>query len=205
MTNPNLDTERDQVLFALHKECSNPTAEQIAGWIKRYPQFADDIRAHAAILKDWAAQEGLPVLQPSEAMISRSHSRAMEALFRAQQAATAETAVASATSFDDIFAMRSVDVPELSRKLNITRGILAALVSGRMLAPVGERLVAAITGVLSISRDTFNACVQHAIANPRLGYAKADGTPGVIARSYEDLVRASSMPEERKRYWLGEE
>ena len=49
--------DRDEVLFAFHQTCTDPTAEQIIEWVERFPQFADDIRAHAAILKDWAADE----------------------------------------------------------------------------------------------------------------------------------------------------
>ncbi len=205
MNDPNSTNERDQVLFALHRECNNPTAEQIITWIERYPQFADDIRAHAAIIKDWVAREGRPVLEPSEAMLSRSHSRAMDALYKAQIAPVPAQAGATASTFDQIMASRGTDVPELARKLNIARGVLSALVSGRMLAPVGERLIAALTSTLSISRDLFNGALQSAQAAPRLGHAKADGTPRVIPRSYEDLVRASSMSADRKQYWLGED
>ena len=205
MTDTNRNDERDVVLFALHRECSNPTAQQIIQWIEKYPQFADDIRSHDAILKDWAAREGLPVLEPNAAMISRSQSRAMNALHKAQMAPVAEQAGAATRTFEQIMASCGTDVPQLSRKLNIGRGVLAALVSGRMLAPVGERLITAFMSSLSITRDAFNAALQSALATPRLGHAKAEGTPSVIPRSYQDLVRASSMPDDRKHFWLGED
>jgi hypothetical protein len=205
MTISNTNTDRDAVLFTFHKECNNPTAAQIADWIIRYPQHADEIRAHAAIIKDWAAREGLPVTEPDAGMMSRSRSRAMDALYKAQQAASAAQSGATASTFDQIFAMRGTDVPALSRKLDISRGILAALVSGRMIPPVGERLVAALTDALSMTVQMFNAALQRANDSPRLGQAKAEGTPGVIPRRYEDLVLASPMSDERKRYWLGED
>jgi hypothetical protein len=189
----------------LHRECSNPTAEQIVKWIEQYPHLADDIRSHAAIIKDWAAREGLPMLEPSEAMVSRGHSRAMDALHKAQTARSAESAGANALTFDQIMASCGTDVPQLSRKLHIARGVLSALVSGRMLPPVGERLIAALTSCWSISREVFNDALQSALASPRLGHAKAEGIPSVIPRSYEDLVRASSMTADRKQYWLGED
>lgn len=204
MSDTNRKDERDEVLFALHRECSNPTAQQIIQWIEKYPQFADDIRAHAAILKDWAASEAFPVLEPSGAMLSRSQSRAMDALHKAQIAPLAERAGAETRTFEQIMASCGTDVPQLSRKLNIGRGILSALVSGRMLAPVGDRLVEAFMSSLSITQDVFNAALQYAQATPRLGHAKAEGTPTVIPRTYEELVRASSMLDDRKRFWLGE-
>jgi len=33
------DSERDSVLFEMHKVLPNPTAEQIIEWVKRYPQL----------------------------------------------------------------------------------------------------------------------------------------------------------------------
>ena len=92
MNNPNMNKERDEVLFALHKEYTNPTAEQIMAWVKRFPQYADDIRSHAAIIKDWVARECMPVLTPSEAMLSRGQSRAMNILYKAKRMVTNETA-----------------------------------------------------------------------------------------------------------------
>ena len=85
MNDPNRTKERDDVLFALHRECSNPTADQIITWIERYPQFADDIRSHAAIIKDWVAREGEPVLVPSEVMLSRGQSCTMDTFHKAQR------------------------------------------------------------------------------------------------------------------------
>jgi hypothetical protein len=54
MTDLAKTTERDEVLFAFHEAFERPTAADIIEWTKRYPQFADDIRAHAAIAWDWA-------------------------------------------------------------------------------------------------------------------------------------------------------
>jgi hypothetical protein len=47
---------RDDALWAFHLACERPTAEQITDWTRRYPQFAEDIRAHAAVARDWAAR-----------------------------------------------------------------------------------------------------------------------------------------------------
>jgi len=199
------DTERDEVLFELHKTLTNPTAKQILKWVKRYPQFADDIRAHAAIMKDWSAREAMPAVEPDAAMLSRGHSRVMEALYEARTAsATAGNKVAALT-FEQIMAASKSDVPTLSRKFGIKRGILAALVGGRMLPPVGDRLVEKLTECWAITVDTLYRAMQIALENPHLGHAKAESTPTVIPRSYEELVRASSMTEEEKKYWLGEE
>lgn len=54
----------DDVLFAFHQACLRPTAEEIIDWTTRYPQFADDIRAHAGVARDWAARKTEPVCIP---------------------------------------------------------------------------------------------------------------------------------------------
>lgn len=204
MNNPKTDKKRDEVLFALHKECTNPTAEQIMDWVKRFPQYADDIRSHAAIIKDWVARETLPVLEPSEDLVSRSQSRAMNALYKAQTNTVPETSDEDAT-FEQLMSSRGTDVPALAREIDISRGILAALVGGRMLPPAGDRLAEALMSYLDITRNIFNNAHEAACVTPRLGHAKAKSTPNVIACSYEELIRASSMPNERKQYWLGED
>ncbi len=46
---------RDDVLYAFHEECERPTAADIVIWAAKYPQFAEDIRTHAAIARDMNA------------------------------------------------------------------------------------------------------------------------------------------------------
>ena len=75
MNEHNRMDELDEVLFAFHRACANPSADEIIAWTSRYPQFADDIRAHAAILKDWAARGNLPADEPHELMLTRARSR----------------------------------------------------------------------------------------------------------------------------------
>lgn len=205
MTDQNRTEDRDEVLFAFHRACNDPTAEQIIEWTGRFPQFADDIRAHAILLKDWAARESLPADEPDETMLARGRSRALDALYNAEVALASEETSTSPRSFEQIMYACRKDVPQLARDLDIARSILAALVGGRMLAPVGGRLVAALMAALAITRDAFNDALQLALATPRLGHAKADGTPTVIPQTYEEVIRNSSMTDERKQHWLSED
>ena len=101
MNNQNPTDDRDEVLFALHRACTDPTAEQIIEWVNRFPQFGDDIRAHAVILKDWAAREGLPMEEPDEVMLSRSRSRALDAVYNASITRGFDPSSASARSFGE--------------------------------------------------------------------------------------------------------
>ena len=74
-----------------------------------------------------------------------------------------------------------------------------------MLAPIGKRLVNALTRALNITVAAFNAALQRALNSPRLGHAKADGPPTVTPRPYEEVIRSSNMAPERKEYWLSDD
>jgi hypothetical protein len=79
MTETNRTEDRDEVLFAFHQECMRPTSEQIADWARRYPQFAEDIRAHAAVAWDWAEEDAPEVGELDESLVARGYSRALNA------------------------------------------------------------------------------------------------------------------------------
>lgn len=204
MNTPTANQERDEVLFAFHQECTNPTAQEIINWVNRYPEYADDIRSHAALMKDAAARESLPTADLSPEMISRAQSRVMDALHRARVNCGVE-AGASVMTFEQVMAKTNTNVPDLARKLNIARSVLASLINGRMLAPVGDRLRSELTNIWRISQEQFDQAVRRALAAPSVSHAKSEGTPAVIPRSYAEVVHASSMPDARKRYWLGED
>jgi hypothetical protein len=204
MTRKDPTPNRDEVLFAFHQASTRPTGELILDWIERYPEFADDIRAHAAVSRDWAAREAEPIEEPSEVLLARAYSRTLSALYDAEVAAAAD-APATSQSFHDMLARRGEDIPGLARTLVIARGVLAALFNGGMLAPVGDRLVDSLVTRVTRTREAFDNALRLTLASPRLGHAKSKTTPKVIARSFEEIVRDSDMSEERKRYWLGKE
>jgi hypothetical protein len=202
MSTPDPNDARDEVLFAFHQACEQPTTEDVVEWTRRYPQYADDIRAHAAVARDWAAREGLPFLEPDETLLARGHSRVLNALYDAEVAA--RTGGKACESFQQIMAARGTDVPRLARELNVARSVLADLVNGGVLAPVG-RLATALTRALDITAGAFDAALQLALNAPRLGHAKADGAPTIIPRPYEEVIRTSNMSPERVEYWLSDD
>jgi hypothetical protein len=196
--------DRDDVLFAFHEACPRPTAEQIIDWTSRYPQFAEDIRAHAAVARDWAAREELPAEEPGETALASAYSRALNALYKADvEAATA------VQSFQDILAARSTSARALTQEVGgavgISRGVIADLIGGRMRGPVGRRFLDAVSRALEITHARFYAALERALAAPRLGFAKADAPPSVNARSYEEVIRSTDMTDAQIRYWLDED
>jgi hypothetical protein len=196
------NANRDQVLLAFHQACEVPTVEDVIAWTEKYPDFADDIRDHAAILRDWAAQHDLSERVPEEIDLTNARSRALSALHAARIAERVEVHLATAT-FDAMMKAKGTTIPALARSLDIDRTILAAMVGGRMHRPVGGRLISAWTSFFSITREAFENALSAALGAPRLGFAKADAPPTINTRSYEDLVRSSTtMPPERISYWL---
>jgi len=204
MTAPDRNMDRDAVLFAFHRECERPTALQIIEWAERYPQFADDIRAHAAVRLDRAPGADETDMEPDQTMLARGRSRALNAIYHARQEADAAQA-ASPITWQQLLSTKGFTVPQLARHIKIDRMVLAELAAGRMRAPIGHRLVDALTDALDISPAILDAAVAQLVAAPRLGHAKADRAPTIHTRSYEEVIRASSMTKPRQRYWLGED
>jgi DNA-binding Xre family transcriptional regulator len=204
MNEHNRDEDRDKVLFAFHQECERPTAEQILDWIARFPQYAEDIRAHAAVSRDWAAREGRPSVEASEALLARGHSNALNALYNSDMKALQSKNQSSAQSLHEIAGARGKQVFELAAEIDIGRGVVADLFNGLMKPPIRQRLVDAICATLQIGRETFDSAMAYGLLHPRLGYAKANSMPTVTARSCDDIIRDSNMSEDRKRFWLEE-
>ncbi len=200
--------DRDAVLFAFHQECERPTALQIIEWTERYPQFADDIRAHAAVRLDRNPGSERIDLEPDATMLARGRSRALNAIYHARREADAQSVeadhAAAQPTWQQMLDAKGVTVPQLARQISIDRMVLAELAAGRMRQPIGQRLAEALVNALDVTIATLNAAVARLIAAPRLGHAKADRTPTIHTRSYEEIIRASSMPDERQRYWLGD-
>jgi|ERR1700723_489818 len=203
MTDRNRTEDRDKVLFAFHQECARPTAEQISMWAKRFPQFAEDIRAHAAVAWDWATREASPVQELDQSLSARGYSQALNAIF--DEGTPQQNLTATCERFQEMLAATGKDIPGLARELDIGRSIVADLFNGWMLAPVPERLVDALVSTLATTRQSFNAALEWAVEAPYLGHAKADKTPTVKPRSGEQIIRESNMSPERKRYWLKED
>src|SRR5262245_36170925 len=95
------DKERDRVLMAFHQACERPTVEQILEWIERFPNYADDIRAHAAVAHDCAAAEECQDEEVSQSALNTAYSNALNAIYSAQQK---EGRPVVAASFHDIAA-----------------------------------------------------------------------------------------------------
>jgi len=205
MNGYNAGEERDKVLYAFHQECKRPTAEQILDWVRRFPQFAEDIRAHAAVGLDWAAREDEPALEASSALLERGYSNALNALYNAQmKTAPSMPSSTAAQSLHDIAAARGKEVFQIASEIDIGRSVIADLFNGWMCPPIRKRLVEAICAALTITHDMFDSAFAAACQNPRFGHAKANHMPSVTTRSCDEIIKNGNMTPERTRYWLEE-
>ena len=205
MTNSIQKVERDEVLYAFHQSCSQPTIEDIIEWVNKYPQFADDIRMHAAIARDLAAHEEISDEEVDQVTLDRAFSRALNIVYEAgQRNSTASDSVAQ--SFQQLMAACNKDVPALAAEIGVAHGmkrsILADLVNGRMRPPIGKRFTDAVLKALSIPIESFDSAVQMALNAPRIGYANADKIQEVKPLSYAEVIKDSDLPPEQKQYWL---
>lgn len=205
MTDQTKATRRDEVLFAFHRECAAPTLDQIINWTQRYPEFADDIRAHAGIMRNWAADEEEEEEVVDELMMNRARSRALNAIYNAQAAEQDKTQAAPETTFDQLLSSEGLDTRRLSRAIDVGRDVLSDLFRGRMSPPIGPRLVTALLDQLKATRAQFDHALAYAQSHPSMGHAKASQQPTIIRCSYEESIRRSSMSPERKSYWLEED
>ena len=76
--------ERDEVLFAFHVACEDPTPEFVEEWVRKYPAYETDFRAHAGILARRLLEAQEPALEPDETMLARGRSRALNAIYNSE-------------------------------------------------------------------------------------------------------------------------
>jgi hypothetical protein len=205
MTDPITTNEREAVLIAFHEECERkpPTASEILSWIKRYPQFAEDIRAHAAVALDWATEPPAARDEGSDCTIAKlAFSQALNLIFDADQAKTPDVQSQNCETLHQVLVHSGKTVPQLARELDVGRDVLADLFNGWMCPPISKRLVEAVMRCLSISSEQFAGAFELACRSPEFGHARAEGPPRIRARPCEQIIKESNMSEERKRYWL---
>jgi hypothetical protein len=205
MTDQIKTADRDEVLFAFHQECARPSAEQIVAWVNRFPQFAEDIRAHAAVAWDWATQAAEREVEVDEILSSRAYSQALNIIYNAETSSAPANNPTPCRTFQQMQEAASKETYQLAREMDVGRSVLADLFNGWMRPPIRKRLVDGLLSLLDTSREEFDFALECALRQPRLGHAKADLMPVVVQRSCDEILRESNMSEERKRYWLEED
>jgi len=204
MTDLEKTTERDEVLFAFHEAFDRPTAGDIVEWTKRYPQFADDIRAHAAVAWDWATSETELEQPVDEVLAARAYSQALNIIYSAQPSSAAVETTKHRT-FLQMQEAIGKQTHQIARELEVGRDVLSDLFNGSMKPPIRKRLVDSLLEKLNTTLEEFLGALNLARQSSTMSHAKSHHVPCVVARSCDDIIRDSNMSDDRKRYWLEED
>lgn len=196
------NTRRDEVLFAFHEACEHPTAEQIMEWTTKYPEFAEDIAAHAEYLLASEAQQDLQIKQPDEADVARSWSWTLNAIFEAEKAGHLNTK-SDGETFSQLLEQSGMTIPALARRIDIDRLVIGEINAGRLRPPINARLLIALAKIFERAVDDLEQIIARTLARPMLGNAKASNRPEVHAQSYESVIQSTDMSLDKKNYWLG--
>ncbi|WP_411901635.1 helix-turn-helix domain-containing protein [Methylorubrum thiocyanatum] len=184
----NLPTTLDDVLFAFHQAVDVPGPDDVARWTKDYPEFADEIRAHAVEIID------------------------MEAL-AADEPSTGETAVAAPAqtivgrTLREVARAGGISLADFADEIDISPAVVSDVNTGRILpGTVTKKFVRLTAGFFRLAIDEVAAVVAGPKERPAFAMLKArsghvEGKPV----TWEEAVLASDMDEERKAFWLSPE
>lgn len=178
----------DDVLFQFHRAAEAVTPELVARWTGRYPQFADDIRAHAVEIVDMQQRAAL----------------AEEPL--AADAVAVPQVEAVRPSLREVMGKAGTSLRDLADDLDIARSIVFDLNAGGiepLTVPV--RFVRLAAERLREAQEWLAAVIANSHDRSASPAFKATGTPDTgRRRTWEEAVNDSDMEPERKAFWLAE-
>ncbi len=169
----------DDVLFDFHQVEDPISPELLNVWTGRYPQFADEIRAHAVEIMDME-------LLASTAL--QSHVGEVVTLRAALQEA-------------------GTTLRDFADRLDISRSVVSDINSGRIDPETIPKRFARL-GAAQINRamDWFESIVMSSRETAPTPAFKAKVAPSAgRQRTWEEAVRGSDMDEDRRSFWLSDE
>ena len=171
----------DEVIFAFHRAVDIPTPAEVAKWTRDYPQFADEIRAHAVEIID------------------------MEMLAASAPVADAVTPPASEVkTLREVIREGGLTLPDFADELDISSAVVSDVNSGRILThTVPAKFVRLAATFLRQSVEDLAAVVAGPKERPALALLKAKAGP-VEGQpvTWEEAIHSSDMDDDRKAFWL---
>lgn len=187
----------NDVLVRFHEAVDAITPEVIDAWTSAYPQYADAIRSEALEILNLAYHGG--------ATETDSQSRDYAAKVQAAVGRAAERE--DKTEVPDLRAAlerQHLDVRTFAGKLGIARSIVSDIGTGQIVPstiPAWFRRAGA--DCLGCAIEWFEAILENSRPRPMTAAFKASDLPTTgRARTWEEAIRASSMSEDRKTFWL---
>jgi transcriptional regulator with XRE-family HTH domain len=173
----------DEVLFEFHQVEDPISPELLNVWTGRYPQFADEIRAHAVEIMD------------------------MELLASTQASAAVQSHVGEAVTLRAALQEAGTTLRDFADRLDISRSIVSDINSGRIDPQTIPKRFARL-GAAQIDRamDWFESIVMSSRETAPTPAFKAKVAPSAgRQRTWEEAIRGSDMDEGRRSFWLSDE
>lgn len=174
----------DEVIFAFHRAVDIPTPAEVAKWTRDYPQFADEIRAHAVEIID------MEMLAASEAL-----------------ADAVKAPVSESKTLREVIRAGGLTLPDFADELDISSAVVSDVNSGRIItATVPAKFVRLAAAFLRQSVDELAAVVAGPKERPAMAMLKAKAGP-VEGQpvTWEEAIHSSDMEDDRKSFWLSDE
>lgn len=189
----------EDILDAVMLDEVEPSYAALTRWSERYPEHRE---ALAEFFATWAMQAELPQeTEINEAIhVNLAVSHALDILHRRADKATPKTLPATCRLISAA-QMVGITDEQLATLVGLDRTIIQKLDLHRITNTPGlciERLGTA----LNMPRDQIQ---EMATGPPLMGAGvrhKAKRTPSPATESFENAIRASSLSEEDKRFWL---
>ena len=185
------------VLDAFIKACPVPTPTQVSTWVKAHPEHAEAIKEAAADLLavNLLAGDG-DRSAPSESDLQTDFERT------AKMAGLDSTAMPVSELVD----LTGLDLPIVAERLDIGVDVLVALEEGMINTAPPKRFVAAFATIVTMPQRTVREAIAASRETPRMAMAAKMGPAATVtAKSWTEVVKASSMRTERKDFWLADD
>jgi len=206
--NENLPT-LDDVLNEFVAGHERPTAEALEAWVRRYPQFRNELIDFAAA---WAEQILLPAApelttDEEERIVDRAMSHALNVSFsRDEQAQSHQTNGKAIKSLTAEAKKAGLSAPEFAKACGLDLVLITKL-NNRQIRPstIPPRLISHVARLLG---RTIEAVMEYLGRAPQplagRSFLALEKPKGAEQENFADAVRASSLGEAEKARWLGE-
>nr|WP_314092330.1 hypothetical protein [uncultured Shinella sp.] len=203
-TDPNL-TFDDVVLFLLEENVA-PTHEHLVHWIRRYPQFSEELADYFA---EWAVQEELAGEEVVEARLERftnaGVSHALNLLHaRKQKAALLRAPETKAMTLAQLCKGAGLSLASLAQRVRLDEETVMKLDLCRIvLGGIPRRLAELLATTLVVpTAEIWHVLSASPRATSKGALQKSKRRAHIKTESFEDAIRSSSLPLEVKNEWL---
>lgn len=213
MSRKDVNASLDDVLFLFHQEVTEPTPEVVASWMRTYPEYASDIKAHAVEMLDMEARADETVSN-LDSLEAKARSAALNAVYQAKQ--RSEFAQTNFASLREAAEQAGMQLRDLADKIRIARAVVVDVDRGAIdPETVTKKFVRIVAREVGRDFDSLRQTIVHRQRSTLDPYIVSRAT--VIAfmsstvpsfgepRTWSEAVKASDMTDELKSYWLSEE